>query len=139
MKTILLCLLAVVALFSQPSTVTISDTVYSLSGFPFSGQVQIALSSPSAVANGATLLNLVQVVSIRNGVLLTKLVPNFAGTSYQLTFLPGSITLSCTFPSSSSSVTLAAYCTGSSTLKLSTLTNPQLVSLTNAQLTTLTN
>ena len=111
----LLCPLA----WAQPVTTHIHDTLYDQSGNVYTGSVQVALSTPSVTSSSAPILRVVETVRIVAGILDLYLVPNDTAspslTAYLLTFGSGD-KKTCTIPSSSSPIALAAYCTDNAPL-----------------------
>jgi len=108
------CLALIVAALgiAQPTTTTITDTLYNGDGSLFSGTVQIA--SQTFYSGGRVVLQQVKSVQVRNGAFSTTLVPNDtstpANTSYVFTLSNGS-KMTCTIPTSATPIVLQGNCT----------------------------
>lgn len=101
---------ALVAVYAQPVTTTITDTVYNaVTGSPFSGTVVI--QGPNITAPGnIPILGISRTINISNGALSIALVPNDTGTpssTYSMKFSNGD-SKTCTVPTSPTPITLAA-------------------------------
>ena len=99
--------------FAQPSTTTVTGPIYTQLGQPYTGSVNIALSTPAGTSGGSPVLSVVTRKTITAGALSIALVPNDTmtppGIVYVLTFGNGAVK-TCTVPTSSSPVTVPSIC-----------------------------
>lgn len=106
-----LCLLLfVAAALAQPATTQVVGPVYDQFGNPYSGSVNISLSTKGSSVGSNAIVSLVTKKNISNGVLSVNLAPNDtmtpSGTVYLFAFANGDQRV-CTIPTSVSPVSLA--------------------------------
>jgi hypothetical protein len=101
---------------AQPVLTTVQDTIYDLYGNLYSGPLTISLSAQGVTQGTTQALSVVKNLFLQKGVLNVSLVPTDTatptGAAYIFTFGNGAVK-TCVIPTSTTPITLAAYCIGS--------------------------